>query len=417
MTGIVRKRGSKWVVVIDLGEQPARQCPRCRLGGGRGQPRTLIVWDPEVRRCRRCGSPLEPTTARRREQHSGFATRREAEATRANLVNRVNEGAHVSPQKLTVGDFLQDRWLPAIKSQVRESTFVSYSLHVRAYLAPNLGTIPVQRLTADSIDRMYTRLLVGGGRDGRPLSKRTVELAHVTLSKALSYAVDKDLLSHNVAKKADRPTPAKPAMKAWTAGELGRFFDFADEHDGWLTALWILEGQTGARRGEIAGARWDDFDLDAGRWKVTRTRVVIRHSRVVESDPKTDAGKRIIYLDPWVVSALREHERRQRVRWMELGIRPDHGLVFTDELGVPLHPDAISARFRRLVKKTGLPKMSFHGIRHTVGSVLAASGENPEAIRKLLGHENVRTTLSIYTHAFPEEMQRTASRLRAAVGR
>ena len=133
--------------------------------------------------------------------------------------------------------------------------------------------------------------------------------------------------------------------------------------------------------------------------------------------PETKAGRRIVELAPVVVEALKLHHRRVVERQLELGIRPDHGYVFTDELLQPLHPDSISDRFERFVRAGGLPRISLHGLRHTVGSVLAAEGENPEAIRALLGHENVRTTLSLYVHTSPEERRRTASRMAAAVGR
>jgi integrase len=83
------------------------------------------------------------------------------------------------------------------------------------------------------------------------------------------------------------------------------------------------------RRGELAGLRWGDVDLEAGRASPRRPRVVVDY-RVHVSEPKTAKGKRSLALDPATVAALREHAARQAEERATIGAGyVDSGLVFT----------------------------------------------------------------------------------------
>jgi hypothetical protein len=85
---------------------------------------------------------------RRREWHSGYRTKREAEEARIRLLSAIQRGEHAEPSRLTLGEFLRDRWLPAMRTRVRPSTFSSYERNVRAHVVPALGVVPLQRVSA-----------------------------------------------------------------------------------------------------------------------------------------------------------------------------------------------------------------------------------------------------------------------------
>jgi integrase len=205
-------------------------------------------------------------------------------------------------------------------------------------------------------------------------------------------------------------------MSCWTAAELARFLAHAADESPALIALWRTAATTGARRGELAGMKWADLDLDTGAWRVGRTRITNGSATILEFDPKTEAGNRIVALDEQTVSALRAHRRRQLQQRIALGAGwPDTGYVFVDALGEPLHPNRISAEFKRLARDGGLRVIQFHEIRHTAATLMMSAGENPEIVRQRIGHENVTTTLAMYTHALPEDQRRGADRLAALI--
>lgn len=72
--------------------------------------------------------------------------------------------------------------------------------------------------------------------------------------------------------------------------------------------------------------------------------------------------------------------------------------ICVNEQGILLNPDYISAAYKKIVKKNGLPESSFHSLRHSCGSLLLAMGYNIKQIQQWLGHSNFQTTLNIYSH-------------------
>jgi len=351
-----------------------------------------------------------PVTRRRRVWHGGFKTRKEAEAALAQFTDNRNKGNYVEPSKMTVGVFLTEEWLPNIERTVRPSTFVSYKLHVDRYLVPNIGDIQLRDLDAGRLNRMFGQLQSSGGSGGRALSKRTVALTGFVIKRALEDARRWGKVVRNVAVDANPPTASKPTITFWTPDQVARFLTTAKTADPELLALWRLAATTGARRGGLLGAKWSDLDLESGKWRIGSTRIAISYRQVVESQPKTAAGRRIVSLDAGTVAALREHRLAQAERRLLLGRWPEHGFVFVDEVGEPLHPGRVSDRFGRIVKPSGLPMIRLHDLRHSRASTLMALGENPAVVAQQLGHTSVSFTLSTYSHVTPNDTKASAQR-------
>jgi integrase len=132
-----------------------------------------------------------------------------------------------------------------------------------------------------------------------------------------------------------------------------------------LLALWVLEATSGMRRCELAGARLDGLDFEAGTLTLEITRVVV-DGRVVQSDGKTENAQRLIVLDPFTLALLKKHIEMLSQECTEFGPGyEDHGLLFCWEDGRPPHPDTITRRFGKLVEAAGLPKIRLQDVRHS----------------------------------------------------
>lgn len=367
MRGHIRKRGNKWAVVVDTG----------RDEDGKRQQR----W------------------------HSGFNRRKDAERALTEILGKLESGGYVEPAKLTVAEFLADEWLPAMRASLRPLTFESYTMIVRSRIVPEIGTVRLQRLTPATLNALYATL-------GERLSPRSVRYCHAVLRHALADAVRWDRLARNPADRAEPPSAkaAKAkAMQTWTAEQLATFLEHvADDR---LYAAWRLAATTGLRRGELLGLRWRDLDLDAGRLAVVQTLVGKRQF----SEPKTDAGRRNVELDPATVTALRDHRKRQLGERLALGPAYDnaHDLVFCREDGEPLWPQSLSRTFERRAAAAGLPAIRFHDLRHTHATLALAAGVHPKVVSERLGHANVGITLDTYSHATPAMQADAASRVAA----
>jgi integrase len=73
-----------------------------------------------------------------------------------------------------------------------------------------------------------------------------------------------------------------------------------------------------------------------------------------------------------------------------------------------MNPELFSGRFRRLVKKSGLPMMRLHDLRHAHASYGLKAGINPKIMSERLGHASVVVTLDTYSHVTPG-LQRDAA--------
>jgi integrase len=145
---------------------------------------------------------------------------------------------------------------------------------------------------------------------------------------------------------------------------------------------------------------------------VQQTLLAVEH-RIIVGQPKTSHGRRRIALGPATVALLREHRRVQaaeRLAWGPAYRQAD--LLFPREDGTAIHPESFAKVFDRRVATSRLPRLSFHGLRHTHASILLAAGVNPKVVSERLGHASVAFTLDIYSHAIPELQEAAASKRR-----
>jgi integrase len=375
----VIKRGKSWAVVVEVGRDPN-------------------------------------TGKRVRKWHSGYRTKRDAERARIEILSRLDHGTYVSPDRRTVGSYLEGDWLPAVKARLKASTWDSYSRNIRLHISPELGPIPLQALTATRLNEFYASLISEGRRDGNGgLAPKTVRYLHGIIRKALAEAARWNLLQRNVADQADPPTirSTAPEMKTWTADELAQFLDFVS--DDRLYAAWVVAATAGLRRGEVLGLRWIDIDLNASRLSVQQTLVSVAYETRF-SVPKTARSRRSVSLDATTVAALRAHRKRQLEERMSWGqAYRDSGLVVTREDGTLVHPDRFTQMFDKHVKDAGLPRIRLHDLRHTHATLALAAGVHPKVVSERLGHATVAFTLDVYSHAVPALQEEAADRIAALI--
>ena len=247
---------------------------------------------------------VDPATGKdKRRWHPAGDNRKDAERVLADLIKRVHDGDYRSPDKITLGDYMLKRWLPAKRARLKPSTAESYERIIRLHINPNIGHIPVQKLRPEDLDTLYARLLTEGKRNGSGggLSAQTVRNVHITIQGALSDAERKGTVVRNVADLADAPTTSRNSrtMSVWTSDELRAFLDAISDH--YLYALYLLAATTGMRRAEIAGLVWRNVDLDTARLTVSQQLLSVEY-KLIESDLKTPTSRRTIDLDPHTVA-------------------------------------------------------------------------------------------------------------------
>ena len=343
------------------------------------------------------------TGKEKRKWVSAGPRRGDAEKLVTELVKRRNQGVSVAPEKLTLGDYLVDRWLPIQESQLRKSTFSSYRRNIELHVLPVLAKMPLEKLTAGDLDALYASLLKGGRkaatRTGDGLAPKTVRSIHLVLHKALADAERKGLVIRNVAALADPPKVGarkQIEIKAWTAEQLDVFLEAIEPHR--LSPAFHLASYTGMRRGEVLGLRWKDLDLDEKRLSVRQALVSVAYEMHI-SDVKTGSGRRTIDIEEESVEVLRAW---RKTREAEIGgPTSEDALVFTKADGAWVHPDVFSQIFDRVVARTPVPEITLHDLRHTHATLLLQAGTPVKVVCERLGHSNPAFTMSVYQHVLP----------------
>jgi len=349
----------------------------------------------------------DPKTGRRRQRWvGGFRTIAEARAARAAEASAPQKNGSELRGEPTLSSFVEESWLPAQAVRVRPGTLNLYRINWER-VKPRLGAVPLRAIEPLALQALYGELLERGGRGGRPLGGRSVQIVHAFVHRCLGDAVRRGMLEKNPASLADRPSARRPEIRAWSPEQIGRFLEFTNTHR--LAPLWRLVAMTGLRRGEALGLYWSDVDLDQARIAVRRSLVLVGN-RPVLGEPKSVRGRRTIDLDPETTAQLRRWRGRvlSELGPASLGGEDGAAPVFVGAEGAALHPANVSRTFAGLVAGTGLPTIGLHGLRHSHATAMLASGISPKIAQERLGHFSVTLTLDTYSHALPG-MQREAA--------
>jgi len=304
---------------------------------------------------------VDPVTGKRITKRGSAPTRRECEHDLREAIQRVESGKASVDDKITVREYLVDRWLPSIASTVRPGTVRRYADIVKNHIVPAIGGLRLAKLSPLDIQRLYADRLAKG------FSPNYVRYDHAVLHRALSQAVRLRVIDRNPADLVDPPRLVKSDATTWDAGEVARILDAGDTTD--LAALWRLALLGGLRRGELLGLMWEDVDLERGMLAIRRGLIAGLAGKWELGAPKTASGRRTIALDATCVSALRKHRAAQNAERLRLGaIWQDRGFIFTNVTGGLLLPNALFLRFRRLIAAAGVRVIRFHDMRQRCGT-------------------------------------------------
>lgn len=323
---------------------------------------------------------------RRQIKKRGFSTRKEAQHALDELRASMRGGRGVDPNRLTLGEFVERRWLPHVDAdeKLKPTTKAAYRSAAR-HLVEHAGQVRLTELRGDDIDHVLAQL--------RHRSVSLRHSVHTVAHKALGQAIRWRLVGFNAAEDATSPGQPKPAPTAWSPEQVGAFLHVAQRDRWW--PLWLLAATTGMRRGELCGLRWRDVDIDRGVLVVASNVTVTGHE-VHRGTPKTGRSREL-RLDAGTIAALRSWRAQQAAELLLLGeLRPDHDSVFTWPDGSPVHPAVVTRTFGRLLHRAGLPPLRLHGLRHSWATNALDAGVDIKDVSTRLGHSSTRVTLDIY---------------------
>ena len=292
----------------------------------------------------------------------------------------------------TVGQWMDVWYENYAKIRVRPSSHQTYKGYIENHIKPNIGDIPLEKLTTLDLQRLYKTLLANGRVDrleskGQPkgLSPKTVRNIHQILSSALKLAQEQRIILTNPAEGCALPKVEHGEMKTLPVEQLQSFL--REAKDSGVFELYYLELATGLRRGELLGLKWEDIDLEHGDLRVRR-QIARINGRVVEAPLKTKNAYRTLPLAEDTISILKEQKKK-------VGNSP---WVFPSATGGPISPDSVLHMLHRVLKRAGLPQVRFHDLRHTFATLALQNGVDIKTVSGMLGHFSAGFTLDTYAH-------------------
>jgi integrase len=330
-------------------------------------------------------------------------TRAEAAAKLTTALKSVQDGLPIPGERQTVDKYLESWLEESAKPSIRPMTYVSYASLIRLHVIPELGGVPLAKLTPQHVQALMNRKLAAG------LSPRRVAMIRGVLRTALNQALRWGLVSRNVATLVSPPRAVRFEVRPLEP-EQARLFLKAVRGDP-LEPLYTVALAVGLRQGEALGLRWEDVDLDAGTLHIRHGLQRIEGKlRLVE--PKSARARRTIVMPALVTESLRAHRVRQTEQRLLAGAEWEEGdFVFSTAVGRPLTDSTVTHMFQRHLARAGLPRQRFHDLRHACASLLLAQGVSPRVVMELLGHSQITLTLNTYSHVMPGLQAEAAARM------
>jgi integrase len=345
---------------------------------------------------------------KRKQLRRRFTTEQDARKALAEVRGKVGSGTYVQPTTLTVDQACAE-WLES-RHKIKPTSAAGYE-YVLQPVRSELGDIPVQKLTRRHIDDLLVKLRNGdiersNGRTRKAWSARSCNYMLTALRQVLDQLVAEGLLVRNVATLVDRVSGKARGAQTFTPGQievvLAGIAEDRNRH-AWHMAL------AGMRRGEIAGQRWEDIDLESKLIRIGRTRIDIKGKAVESDDAKSESSNRTLPLPAPLLAELKAAKARQASEKLYLGNSySDLGYVVCNEAGEPYHPSTLSKLWSAAIANLDVPQLRLHDARHTCATLMTLQKVPIVLVAAWLGHADVSFTMRTYVHSQPDALKEAA---------
>lgn len=331
-----------------------------------------------------------PHTFERKTDAARWLTLKEAEITRGDWLDP-------DAAKVAFTDYAE-QWINdrVLKARTQEL----YRGLLQNHLIPAFGHLALADIDEASVRRWRKERLSSGPHAARPFGPVTVAKAYRLLHAILATAADDQIIRRNPCRIENAGKEDSPERQI---APLPVVFSIAESVPARYRMLVLLATFAGLRWGELTALRRDNIDLDTCEIRITETTAQLDRGGLRPDTPKSRAGRRTVAFPADLVPELRRHLDR----FAEPG---PNGLVFIGPKGAALRRNNFRRIWVRACAAAGAPGVHFHDLRHTGGTLAAATGATLKELMARLGHSSPRAAM-IYQHATSDRDQAIAQAL------
>ena len=323
--------------------------------------------------------------------------------SRAEQRQREAQEAAEAAKIQTVKQYGERVFMPSKTVTMSENSRASFQSALDTWIYPAIG----EKKMPDVSSADLSSLLLSIQAQGR--AHATAIKIYTVLHTMFKMAYLSDMIQRNPMDKVSRPVPRKDEIReteaqSLTVEELQAVLDALNEEPlKWRVLVYVLI-DTGIRRGECCGLKWEDVDLEAQVITIRRNLCYIPARGVYVDTPKS--GRiREVDIGPETTALLRSLKEQSAGEF-----------VFTQEGSpAPMHPQSPTRYLKKLSARCGVPDLHPHKLRHTFASIAITAGADVASVSEALGHSDKAVTLRMYTHADTESRKRASQIFRNAI--
>ncbi|MBG9691376.1 integrase [Lysinibacillus sphaericus] len=357
---------------------------------------------------------VDPLTGKeQRTTRRGFKTKKEAELTLARLKLEIDKGNY-KKESLETFQEVYELWINQYENTVEESTFNKTINYFKNHILPTLGKYKIEKINVALCQNIVNEWF-------KNYSEYRIFKSYA--ARIFDFAIKHDFILNNpmklveVPRKIDVPTEEENE-NFYTREELIHFLNCAKDYGNYQAFTFFrLLAFSGSRKSELLALTWNDIDFTKNEVRINKALARGKNSRLYIKTTKTKKSTRTIKMDVNTMAILDEWKKRQKHDYFKLGyntLKPNQ-LIFSSRKNELLQTSGVNQWMNQIIDKYSLKKITVHGWRHTCASLLFEAGSSLKEVQDRLGHNDVKTTMDIYTHvtekAKSEAIQKLASYL------
>ena len=290
-------------------------------------------------------------------------------------------------------------WKSDKQRYVKQSTYAAYVLVLENHILPSFSDC--EALSEKLVQEFVLQKLNGG------LSIKTVKDILIVLKMVMKFGVKNKWMNYCEWDIKYPTTEVNKEIEVLSVAHHKKILDFIKQNFTFRNLGIYISLTTGLRIGEICGLKWSDINAENGTITVNRTieRIYIvegerKHTELVINTPKTKNSCREIPMNK---------ELLEMVKPLKKVVNADFYVLTNEEK--PTEPRTYRNYYHRLMKHLDIPRLKYHGLRHSFATRCIESNCDYKTVSVLLGHANITTTLNLYVHPNMEQKKKCIAKM------
>lgn len=285
-------------------------------------------------------------------------------------------------------------WKEYKRPYVKQSTMAAYALILENHILPTFGednSLPEQSVQAFVLHKIESGL-----------STKSVKDILIVLKMVMKFGVKKEWMTYYEWDIKYPPSSENKVLDVLSVTNHRKILNHIQSHFTFMGLGIYISLSAGLRIGEVCALKWSDINVTDGILTVNRTieRIYIiegekKHTELVINTPKTKNSCREIPMNKELLGMLKP---------LKKVVNDDYYILTNDER--PTEPRTYRNYYKRLMEKLDIPKLKYHGLRHSFATRCIEVGCDYKTVSVLLGHSNISTTLNLYVHPNMEQKKR-----------